>query len=69
MTVSYFEWVQNREGRMWRPVEINSGLRTAMLDAFEAVWDLATDQEIDMRLAAYVLGVGRTAAATRARGW
>jgi glutamate dehydrogenase (NAD(P)+) len=67
VTVSYFEWVQNREGRLWTLVEVTSGLRTAMLDAFDQVWDVATDQEIDMRLAAHVLGVGRTAAATRAR--
>ena len=40
-----------------------------MVEAFNTIYDLAQDRNIDMRLAAYVIGVKRTAEATRFRGW
>ena len=69
VTVSYFEWVQNKQGLYWSEKEVNERLRVKMVEAFNTIYDLAQDRNIDMRLAAYVIGVKRTAEATRFRGW
>jgi glutamate dehydrogenase (NAD(P)+) len=66
--VSYFEWVQNREARFWTLDEINGRLREIIVGAAEAVWQRATDDGIDHRLAANVIAVERVAEATRLRG-
>jgi glutamate dehydrogenase (NAD(P)+) len=68
VTVSYFEWVQNREAFSWALDEINARLRRVILRAFTDVWRLAAEREIDARLAAHLLAVGRVAEATRTRG-
>ncbi|MDH9161201.1 Glu/Leu/Phe/Val dehydrogenase [Staphylococcus succinus] len=69
VTVSYFEWVQNNQGYYWSEEEVNTKLRHKMVDAFNNIYDLAHDRKIDMRLAAYVIGIKRTAEASRFRGW
>ena len=69
VTVSYFEWVQNKQGLYWSQEEVNERLSVKMVEAFNTIYDLAQDRNIDMRLAAYVIGVKRTAEATRFRGW
>ena len=68
VTVSYFEWVQNREALAWGLDEINARLRPVILGAFVDVWRLAAEREIDARLAAHILAVRRVAEATRMRG-
>ncbi|MBI4493751.1 MAG: hypothetical protein HY690_13245 [Chloroflexi bacterium] len=68
VTVSYFEWVQNREAFFWTLDEINAHLRRIMLRAFGDVWRLAAEHEIEPRLAANVLAIGRVAEATHIRG-
>ena len=69
VTVSYFEWVQNNQGYYWSEEEINSLLREKMVEAFNKIYDLADSRKLDMRLASYVVGIKRTAEATRFRGW
>jgi glutamate dehydrogenase (NAD(P)+) len=68
VTVSYFEWVQDREEFFWTLEEINHRLRRIMARAFDDTIHLAREQEIDLRLAAYMLAVGRVAEATLTRG-
>ena len=69
VTVSYFEWVQNNQGYYWTEEEVNEKLLKKMVDAFENIYEVATTRNINMRLAAYMVGVRRTAEASRFRGW
>jgi glutamate dehydrogenase (NAD(P)+) len=68
VTVSYFEWVQDREGAFWSAAEVEQRLRRMMNEAFEATWRQAGDDPSDLRGAALALAVARVAEATRARG-
>ena len=69
VTVSYFEWVQDREEFFWSIDEINARLRRIMVRAFEDVHRTAIEHDIDLRLAAYMLSVSRVAEATLTRGF
>jgi glutamate dehydrogenase (NAD(P)+) len=69
VTVSYFEWVQDREEFFWSIDEINARLRRIMVRAFEDVQRTSVEHDIDMRLAAYMLSVSRVAEATLTRGF
>jgi glutamate dehydrogenase (NAD(P)+) len=69
VTVSYFEWVQDREEFFWSLDEINARLRRIMVRAFEDVQHTAIEHDIDLRLAAYMLAVSRVAEATLTRGF
>ena len=69
VTVSYFEWVQNNMGYYWSEEEVREKLTEKMVEAFENVYTTATNRNIDMRLAAYMVGVRATAEASRFRGW
>ncbi|HWL24164.1 MAG TPA: Glu/Leu/Phe/Val dehydrogenase [Ureibacillus sp.] len=69
VTVSYFEWVQNNMGYYWSEDEVSEKLYEKMVAAFENVYTVATTRNINMRLAAYMVGVRRTAEASRFRGW
>jgi glutamate dehydrogenase (NAD(P)+) len=68
VTVSYFEWVQDREAFFWTLEEINARLRRIMTRAFDDTMHMAREHEVDMRTAAYMLAVGRVAEATLTRG-
>jgi len=68
VTVSYFEWVQDREEFFWTIDEINARLRRVMVRAFEDVHRTAVEHDTDLRLAAYMLAVSRVAEATLTRG-
>jgi glutamate dehydrogenase (NAD(P)+) len=68
VTVSYFEWVQDREEFFWTIDEINARLRRVMVRSFEDVHRTAVEHDVDMRLAAYMLAVNRVAEATLTRG-
>jgi glutamate dehydrogenase (NAD(P)+) len=68
VTVSYFEWVQGIQAFFWSEVEINTRLERIMNESYDAVSALAKKHKVDMRTAAYMLGVGRVAEATRLRG-
>ncbi|TDM12521.1 Glu/Leu/Phe/Val family dehydrogenase [Macrococcus lamae] len=69
VTVSYFEWVQNNQGYYWTEEEVNEKLREKLVKAFDAIYTLSENRKIDMRLAAYIIGIKRTAEAARYRGW
>jgi glutamate dehydrogenase len=67
--VSYFEWVQNNEGLYWSEEEVDRRLKEILIKAFHTVNDTAQVRKIDMRLAAYMVGVRRMAEAVQLRGW
>lgn len=69
VTVSYFEWVQNNMGYYWTEEEVREKMTTKMVDAFENVYNVSATRNIDMRLAAYMIGIRKTAEASRFRGW
>ncbi len=64
VTVSYFEWVQNRQHFRWELARVRSELDKIMLESFDRVWDIATSKKISLRSAAYLLGIGRVGRAT-----
>ncbi len=70
VTVSYFEWVQNRMGYYWSEEEVNGRLEERMTAAFQEVAAMADARtDTSMRLAAYMVAVGRLAEGLKARGW
>jgi len=69
VTVSYFEWVQNNQGYYWSEEEIDEKLEKVLVHSFENVYNTAQTRRVDMRLAAYMVGVRKSAEASRFRGW
>ena len=68
VTVSYFEWVQNRYGYYWSESEVEQKEETAMKDAFDAIYKIKTEYNVTMREAAYMHSIKRVAAAMKLRG-
>lgn len=68
VTVSYFEWVQNRMGYYWTQDMVEERLERIMTDSFDAVYDTAEKYNTTLRIGAYVLGIGKVANALRIRG-
>ncbi len=68
VTVSYFEWVQDLQSFFWTEDEINQKLRGIMMRSFKEVLDTATNYDVPMREAAYMVAVKRVAGATTDRG-
>ncbi|MEL7316156.1 MAG: glutamate dehydrogenase, partial [Cyanobacteria bacterium J06559_3] len=68
VTVSYFEWVQNRSGLYWTEAEVNQRLQARMVEAAETIWRVAQDFDIPMRTAAYVHALERLEDAHSDRG-
>ncbi|NJP38165.1 Glu/Leu/Phe/Val family dehydrogenase [Alkalicoccus luteus] len=69
VTVSYFEWVQNNQGYYWTEEEVEERLEKVMIKGFDNVYRVAQMRNVDMRLAAYMVGVRKMAEASRFRGW
>lgn len=69
VTVSYFEWVQNLYGYYWTDEEVYQKEEEMMVDAFNAIWEVAEDQKISMREAAYVYSIKKLAHVMKLRGW
>jgi len=69
VTVSYFEQVQNAYDYYWKLETVHQRLDTKMTAAFHAVHETAQKYEIDNRMGAYVVAVGRVAEACKLRGW
>lgn len=69
VTVSYFEWVQNKQGYYWSEDEVALRLRDKMVRSFQEVYEVAQQRKVDMRLAAYMAGVRKMAEAAAFRGW
>jgi glutamate dehydrogenase (NADP+) len=68
VTVSYFEWVQNKQGYYWELEEIHTKLRTIMEREGRAIWQLSVDRGTTPRTAAYVHALNRLAEAIEAHG-
>ena len=68
VTVSYFEWVQNIQALFWTLDEVNDQLGKIMRRSFWDVVSITKKEKVHMRTAAWMLGVGRVAEATRLRG-
>ncbi len=68
VTVSYYEWLQNLTREYWLEDEVNKKLETRIVKAFNDVHKISTENKVHMRTAAYILAVGRIAAAHRLRG-
>ena len=68
VTVSYFEWVQDRMAFFWTQKEVEDRMEIIMCEAFHAVVDMARRFQVSNRIAAYMLGIDRVATVTRMRG-
>jgi glutamate dehydrogenase (NAD(P)+) len=68
VTVSYFEWVQDRGGYFWDEDTVNQRLERIMVKAFDEVVSMAERQNVDNRIAAYMLAMDRVAAVHKLRG-
>ena len=68
VTVSYFEWVQNRAGFSWTEDVVNDRLEEIMVRSFSDVLDLSQNRGVGMRTAAYMLALRRVAAVHELRG-
>ncbi|HZG70031.1 MAG TPA: Glu/Leu/Phe/Val dehydrogenase [Chondromyces sp.] len=69
LALSYFEWVQNRQGYYWTKNEIDERLQKVMTHAFQDVFQISKTRQVHMRMAAYMTGVRKIAEACRFRGW
>lgn len=69
VTVSYFEWVQNRYGYYWEEAEVNQKEEIAMKSAFDAIYKIKEEYNVSMREAAYMHSIKRIAVAMKLRGW
>ncbi|MGH9481473.1 MAG: Glu/Leu/Phe/Val family dehydrogenase [Terriglobales bacterium] len=68
VTVSYFEWVQDRQGYFWKEAQVNQQLQEIMDASFHAVVAYADKHQVNNRIAAYMLAIDRVATAIKLRG-
>lgn len=68
VTVSYFEWVQDRQGYFWTEERVNRRLNRMMRNAFDNLFKVSEDYEVTLRQAAYVYGINKVATTLRMRG-
>jgi glutamate dehydrogenase (NAD(P)+) len=68
VTVSYFEWVQDRGGYFWSEATVNERLEDIMVRSFQDVLSLSKQHRVNMRTAAYMLAISRVATVHRLRG-
>ena len=68
VTVSYFEWVQDRQGYFWTESVVNERLEHIMVSSFEDVVRYAETHHVNNRIAAYMLAIDRVAYTIRQRG-
>jgi glutamate dehydrogenase (NAD(P)+) len=68
VTVSYFEWVQNRGGYYWTEQVVNDRLKDIMVNSFAEVLKLSKQHKVNMRTAAYMLSISRVSTVHKLRG-
>lgn len=68
VTVSYFEWIQNRTGEYWSAERVRTRLDETMQNAYREVASFAQERKVTLREAAYALALTRLVNATKARG-
>lgn len=59
VTVSYFEWLQNKKGEKWTIEKVRSKLKENMTKAFENVWDISQKENVNLRIASYIAAIDR----------
>jgi glutamate dehydrogenase (NAD(P)+) len=69
VTVSYFEWVQNRQHYRWTLDRVRQELDRTMNDAFENVWQKSQQHNVSLRTAAYIIGIARVRRAAGLAGF
>ena len=69
VTVSYFEWVQNRQHYRWTLDRVRQELDHTMTQAFEDVWQMAQQSDVSLRTAAYIIGINRVRRAAELAGF
>ncbi|MFP4589142.1 MAG: Glu/Leu/Phe/Val family dehydrogenase [Candidatus Acetothermia bacterium] len=69
VTVSYFEWVQNRSRYYWTKDEVHEKLDKKMTKAFKDVHSRAQEEDVDNRTAAYMVSIEKVAEVIKLRGW
>lgn len=62
VTVSYFEWLQNRKGEKWSKEKVNQKLKVKMEKAFDLLWEISKKKKVTPRIAAYILALQRLSA-------
>ncbi len=68
VTVSYFEWVQNRMGYYWLEDEVNRRLEEKMVEAFRTVLAKSVENGVTMRVAAFMVAIERVVKVITMRG-
>ncbi|MGE3403372.1 MAG: Glu/Leu/Phe/Val dehydrogenase [Vicinamibacterales bacterium] len=68
VTVSYFEWVQDRYGYFWEEEDVNTRLEKKMCEAFDDVLQTSIKFKVDLRTAAYIVAINRVGTVTGMRG-
>ncbi|MDA0783976.1 MAG: Glu/Leu/Phe/Val dehydrogenase [Bacteroidetes bacterium] len=68
VTVSYFEWIQNRNGYYWTEERVNRRADRAMKQAFDNVYATAEKYNVNMRIAAYIVALDKVASTLKLRG-
>jgi len=68
VTVSYFEWVQDRIGYFWTEEEVNERLERIMTEAFAGVLEVALENKVDLRMAAFMVAIQRVVDVVQLRG-
>ena len=68
VTVSYFEWVQNRLGYKWTGERVNRRSDRIMKDAFDKVFQASQEYEVSMRIGAYIVAIDKVAKTYKFRG-
>jgi glutamate dehydrogenase (NAD(P)+) len=68
VTVSYFEWAQNRQFYRWNLDRVRQELDKTLSTAFEETWEMARDRKVSLRTAAFMLGIKRVAQAATLGG-
>jgi len=69
VTVSYLEWVQNRQRYHWSEDKVNNELETRLASAWRQVGKRCSQEQVDLRLAAYLIAVERVVKAVQLRGF
>jgi len=67
VTVSYFEWLQNREGEKWSKEEVFEKLEPIMADSFKAIWDKHKELDTDLRRSAFAIAIERIGGAIKSK--
>ena len=69
VTVSYFEWVQNRQYYSWDLNRVRQQLDAILSESFEDVWQMANENDVSLRTAAFMIAIQRVKRSTELGGF